>query len=66
MGGDDPEELFAKLLDLLGGDEDIGSLALGAAEGLMDQNPRMRKGPIEAAIPVQIVATSGWTSCMVS
>ena len=44
MGGDDMEEFGAGFLDLLGSDENVGRLPLGAAERLMDQYTRMRQG----------------------
>ena len=39
MLGDDVVQFLAGLLDLLGGDHDVGRLSLGAAQRLMDQHP---------------------------
>ena len=67
------------LQDLLGVDLDVRRLALEAAERLVDHDARVRQrvalalgagreqeAPIDAAWPMQIVATSQRTYCMVS
>lgn len=77
--GEYPVEIFLNLKDLLGLNLNIGALTLAAAGGLMDHNFGIgkrkaltlapldsRNAPMDAAIPMHIVDTSGFIYCMVS